>query len=91
MAIWGLIANLIGTLILGFAMGTYYKWVNYSLAAYETFMETYAKGGDVLALCGTRVHRNGKYREANKWMILGAALILAGFGMHIYAMINMLK
>lgn len=87
----GLIANLIGTLILAFAMGAYYKWINFSLDAHETFIASVSNGGDVFAITGTDIHRSHTYKSANIWMMIGAFLIVIGFAMQLFVVKDQLR
>lgn len=87
-AIIGLLANLIGTLILALALGKYYKWINNSLDVHELFIDSYSNNKDVIAVTGTDRHRANTYKTAKKWMVLGIIMILLGFALQLWSVID---
>jgi len=83
MELIGIILNLIGTLILAFSAGSFFKWINLSINAHEIFIQTFSAGGNVVNLANTTKHLADSFNSSKKWMIIGVFLVVVGFALQL--------
>lgn len=87
MDILALSLNFIGAFILAVSTGSFFKWISLCLNAHEISIQTMLSPGDVINPSGTTIHLDHTLKSEKKWMILGVVLIIAGFGIQLYAAI----
>ena len=83
MEITGISLNLIGTIILAFSTGSFFKWIDLAINAHEIFIQTFSSGGDVVNLANTTKHLSDSFNSSKKWMILGVSLVVVGFSLQL--------
>lgn len=86
----GLLSNFLGTVILAFSANSYFRWLNLSIFAHETSINTIIGKGDVI-LAGTDKHSNSSQKQSKKWMMLGIVLIVIGFAIQLVPIITAIK
>ena len=84
MDILALLLNFIGTIILAFSTGTFFKWISLSLNAHETSIQTMLSNGNILNVSGTTKHLDDTLKKSGIWMILGVLFLVSGFGIQLF-------
>jgi hypothetical protein len=87
MELIGITLNLIGTIILAFSTGSFFKWIGLSVNAHEIFIQTFASGGNIVNIVNTTKHLTNSFNALKKWMILGLFLIVGGFAMQLAVLV----
>lgn len=84
----GLAANLIGTIMVSFAGGLYFRLVDTSLGALETTVHTFLSGQQIVpAFTGLDLHRARAMKRSKRAVVVGLLLIALGFALQLIAML----
>ena len=77
----GLIANIIGTVILAFSINGYIKSMRMAIDAHELYILSVndKQGGPIYQITGTDVHMNRDRKRGGIFTILGILFVLVGF------------
>jgi hypothetical protein len=84
MDILALALNFIGTIILAFSTGKFFKWISLCLNAHEISIQTMQSNGNVLNLSGTTKHLDDTLKKSGIWMVVGVLFLIAGFGIQLF-------
>jgi hypothetical protein len=86
----GLCANILGTIILAFSIGSYISSIRLAIDAHELFIQSllHPNRGPIVQVTGTDVHMNRDRKRANSFTWFGVLLVIVGFAIQIYAILN---
>ena len=82
----GLIANILGTLILAFSLNGYIKSMRLAIDAHELFIVSYNhpnKRLPIVQVTGTDVHMNRDRKRSSSFSWVGIFFVVAGFGLQL--------
>jgi len=82
----GLIANILGTLILAFSLNGYIKSMRLAIDAHELFIVSYNhpnKKLPIVHVTGTDEHMNKDRTRSSRFSWIGIFFVVAGFGLQL--------
>jgi len=88
-----LIFNIIGTIIIAFSTGQYFKSINNALMAHEISLKTMfnslvGPSEDIYNIIGTPQLTQKTLRRTTLWMILGIVLLVLGFSIQLILLLK---
>lgn len=83
--IFGLVANIVGTIILAFSLNSYISSMRLAINAHELFMASFDDPRGTYVVTGTDVHMNKGRKKASFFSWLGVILVVAGFLLQLFA------
>lgn len=76
----GLIANIIGTIILAFSLSSYIRSIRMAIDAHELFVISHNHPTKpIIQISGTDIHMNRDKKRATLFSWLGVSLVVIGF------------
>lgn len=85
----GLSANILGTIILAFCLGSYISSMRLAIDGHELFILSlmHPKKGPIIQVTGTDTHMKRDRKRANIFSWIGVTLVVVGFAFQIYALL----
>ncbi len=81
----GLVANIVGTVILAFSLNSYISSMRLAIDAHDLFVSTFDDSRGIIQVTGTDVHMNRGRKNASIFSWLGVALVVTGFILQLSA------